>query len=91
MEQTPATAGHATQGGHVPIVIFIGEERLEAPKENMTGAELRNLPHPPVPSNRDLWLEVPGPADDILIRPELTYEVKAGSHYYTAPSTINPG
>lgn len=77
--------------GHGPIVIFIGEERLVAPSSEMSGADLRNLPHPPVPADRDLWLEVPGPGDDVLIRPEITYTVKRGSHYYTAPSTINPG
>jgi hypothetical protein len=44
-----------------------------------------------VPADRDLWLEVPGKGDDELIQPDKTYEVKPGSHYYTAPKTINPG
>jgi hypothetical protein len=55
----------------------------------MSGAALRQLP--PVPADRDLWLEVPGPKDDVLVRPEVSYDVKPGSKYYTAPSTINPG
>jgi hypothetical protein len=57
----------------------------------MTGQALRDLPTPPVPQNRDLWLDVPGPTDDELIRPDVVYTIKPGSHYYTAPSTINPG
>ena len=75
--------------GGIPIVI--DDVSYRAPSEQMTGAALRAIPQPPVPANRDLWLTVPGPHDDILIRPETTYEIKAGSHYYTAPSTINPG
>jgi hypothetical protein len=89
--QTHVSHGGDHPTGQGPLIIFIGDEKLIAPKEQMTGAELRNLPQPPVAGNRDLWLEVPGPADDLLIRPEITYEVRRGSHYYTAPSTINPG
>ncbi|MDP9967505.1 hypothetical protein J2W37_005251 [Variovorax paradoxus] len=71
------------------IPIFIDDVKYELPSGSATGAQLRALV--PVPADRDLWLEVPGPKDDDLIRPEITYEVKPGSHFYTAPSTINPG
>jgi hypothetical protein len=73
------------------IPIFIDDVKYDAPALQMTGAELRALPNPPIGPDRDLWLETPGPSDDILIRPELTYDVKPGSKYYPAPSTINPG
>ena len=73
------------------IPITIDETHFSAPSNHMTGLELRALPDPDVPENRDLWLEVPGPSDDDLIRPETTYTVKPGAHFYTAPSTINPG
>jgi len=76
---------------HREIPIFIDEVKYDAPALQMTGAALRALPQPPIGPDRDLWLEVPGPKDDILIRPEDTYDVKPGSKYYTAPSTINPG
>ena len=76
---------------HRVIPIFIDEAKYDAPAIRMTGAELRALPQPPIGADRDLWLEIPGPKDDVLIRPEDTYEVKPGSKYYTAPSTINPG
>jgi hypothetical protein len=74
---------------HVPIEI--DNVKYEAPSERMTGAALRALPKPPVPADRDLWLEVPGHKDDELIDPLKTYTIKPGSRYYTAPRTINPG
>ena len=83
------TTGHEHENRVIPIVI--DEVKYDAPSHKMTGQELREVPKPPVAVNRDLWLEVPGPKDDILIRPESTYEIKEGSRYYTAPSTINPG
>ena len=73
------------------IPIFVDDTKYDAPSHEITGQALRQIPTPPVPADRDLWLEVPGPRDDVLIRPEKMYDVKAGSHYYTAPSTINPG
>lgn len=73
-----------------PLVpIFIDDVKYSLPSRLVTGAQLRALV--PVPGDRDLWLEVPGPKDDDLIRPEKQYDVKPGSHFYTAPSTINPG
>jgi hypothetical protein len=80
-----------TDAGSRVIPIFIDGVKYDAPSHEMTGAALRALPQPDVPADRDLWLEIPGPKDDELIRPEGKYEVKPGSHYYTAPSTINPG
>lgn len=71
------------------IPIFIDEVKFDLRSAIHSGADLRALV--PVPADRDLWLEVPGPKDDVLIRPEEQYEVRPGSHYYTAPSTINPG
>lgn len=85
------TASEEHNHAHSVIPIFIDEVKFDAPAAQMTGAALRALPQPPIGADRDLWLEIPGPKDDVLIRPEKTYEVKPGSKYYTAPSTINPG
>jgi hypothetical protein len=71
------------------IPIFIDQVKFELPDADVIGTNLRGLV--PVTENRDLWLEVPGPADDVLIHRDQTYHVKPGSHFYTAPSTINPG
>lgn len=78
-----------TSKGVIPI--FIDDVKYDAPSHIMLGSAIRLLPNPPVGPELDLWLEVPGPRDDELIRPEMEYEVKSGSKFYTAPSTINPG
>jgi hypothetical protein len=84
----PKTQDHERTHDHV-IPIFIDDVKFELHSSTATGTALRALV--PVPSDRDLWLEVPGPKDDVLIRPEMQLEVRPGSHFYTAPSTINPG
>lgn len=77
-------------GVHHFVPLFIDEVKYELPQGNdVAGTALRALV--PVADNMDLWLEVPGPKDDVLIRTDGIYDVKPGSHYYTAPSTINPG
>lgn len=78
---------HETHDRQIPI--FIDEVKFEIPDREITGEALRALP--PVPSDRDLWLEVHGNKDDELIRPDKGYSVKPGTRFYTAPSTINPG
>lgn len=85
MNQNPSPAEHSQR----VIPIFIDDVKYELSSAEQTGAQLRALV--PVPADRDLWLEVHGNKDDVLIRPEQKYEVKPGSKYYTAPSTINPG
>lgn len=82
---------HDNEGSPRVIPIFIDQVKYDAPANVLTGAALRALPDPDVPADRDLWLEVPGPKDDDLVDPTKQYEVKPGSHYYTAPKTINPG
>ena len=76
---------------HQGVPVYMDRVHYDAPSHHMTGQALRDLPNPPVPADRDLWLEVEGPSDDELIRPERQYEVKTWAHYYTAPKTINPG
>lgn len=73
-----------------PLAIVIDEVRYEPVKKKLTGVELRNLPKPPVPDDRDLWRDVPG-KDDSRIKPADTIELVDGMVFYTAPSTINPG
>jgi hypothetical protein len=85
MNQPSAPANHENR----VIPIFIDDANFDLTTSQQTGTQLRALV--PVPADRDLWLDTHGNKDDILIRPEDTYEVKPGSHYYTAPSTINPG
>lgn len=71
-------------------VIHIDRKRYEATASSMTGTELRGLARPPIGPERDLWHEVPG-GDDNLVESNEVIELKPGMHFYSAPSTINPG
>jgi hypothetical protein len=72
------------------MVIFIDKHQYRTEAPSMTGAELRAIPSPPIGPQFDLYLEAPG-GDDLLIMDNVTYQIKNGSHFFTAPSTINPG
>jgi hypothetical protein len=88
------TTSHSNQSDEhhtTQIPITIDKVPFKAPKTPMTGAELRALPEPDVASDRDLWLEVPGPSDDLPITPTTVLDLRPGMHFYTAPKTINPG
>jgi len=73
------------------VTIKIDQETFHVDKERVTGAELRRLPDPPIGPDRDLFLIKPGPAEDERIADDQTVELKNGMHFFTAPSTINPG
>ena len=86
-----ATSEHGQGGGHKKVTIHIDKETFQVEQASMTGAELRRLPTPPVGPDRDLFEVVPGPADDLRIEDNQSVELKDGMHFFTAPSTINPG
>ena len=71
-------------------VIFIDKVQYRAPSDDMTGQGLRDLVVPPVPADRDLWLEVPGRSDEKIENVQVV-ELKNGMHFFTAPTQINPG
>lgn len=56
----------------------------------LTGAELRQLPHPPIGPDRDLFEVVPGGSDK-KIADEEKVEMRDGLRFFTAPAQINPG
>jgi hypothetical protein len=88
-----ATSEHGKGGGEgrKKVTIHIDKSMFQVEQTSMTGAELRQLPEPPVGPDRDLFQVVPGPADDIRIEHNQSVELKDGMHFFTAPSTINPG
>ncbi len=73
------------------IPIKIGTKEYKAPKTPMTAEELRKLADPDIGPELDLWLTVPGPKDDELIKDGASVDLQPGMHFYTAPRTINPG
>lgn len=56
----------------------------------MTGAQLRNVPSPPIGPDRDLFEVVPGQPDK-KIADETKVEIRNGLRFFTAPALINPG
>lgn len=73
------------------IPIEIDNKPYKAPKTPMTGAELRALAHPPIGPERDLFRVVPGPEDDVKVGNSDPVDLKPGMHFYSAPTSINPG
>jgi len=75
------------QGG---ISVIIDGATCFAPARQMTGAQLRKLPEPPVAADRDLWQEVEGGLDQI-IQPGDKVDLHAQMRFFTVPRVINPG
>ena len=73
---------------HQTIKIHIDKELYDAPKDVMTGAELKTLGK--VKPDRDLFQKAPG-KDDRLIKDTDSVTLKNGDQFYSAPSSLNPG
>jgi hypothetical protein len=80
-----------TAAAHDPkIKIHIDRELFDATGPEMTGAQLRALPVPPIGPERDLYEIRPG-QDDGLVEGTATVRVRPGQRFFTAPGRINPG
>lgn len=88
MEQQ--TQAHEPHGRPEAVQILIDRKHYVAPKEEMTGVEIRQIPDPDIAADRDLWLEVPH-GDDDRIEDNQTVHLHNGMKFYTAPKTIDPG
>ncbi|MCY4515141.1 MAG: multiubiquitin domain-containing protein [Candidatus Tectomicrobia bacterium] len=75
---------------HKVFTIQIDRAKYEWSEEKISGAQLRDLPSPPIPIERDLFQVVPGHSDR-KIKDDDTIEVYDGLRIFTAPNTINPG
>lgn len=72
------------------VTIQIDRVHYMITKFEMTGADLRQLPAPPIGPDRDLFEVVPG-GTDIKIGDALLVELHNGMRFFTAPAQINPG
>lgn len=70
--------------------IQIDRVHFTVTQEQMTGAELRALPQPPIGQERDLFEVVPGHPDRKLEN-DTVVEIRDGKRFFTAPAQINPG
>ena len=83
MSEMPGQPGHAFH-------IQIDREHFTVSQLALTGAQLRQLPSPPIGPDRDLFEVVPGHPDRKITNDELV-EMHDGLRFFTAPAQINPG
>lgn len=83
MSDRPGNAPHSFQ-------IQIDRVHYTVSQQQMTGAELRSVPQPPVGPERDLFEVVPG-EQDRKVGDEDTVDISNGKRFFTAPAHINPG
>jgi hypothetical protein len=81
----------ADEAAKKPIRIHIDRTPYEVGAHELTGAQLRDLPNPPIAADFDLWLEEHGNVEDELVEPATVIKLKEDMHFYSAPSKINPG
>ena len=72
------------------INIQIDRVHYQVHLSSMTGAQIRALPSPSIPMDRDIFLVVPGGADKKISDAEAV-ELRNGARFFTAPGQINPG
>jgi hypothetical protein len=70
--------------------IQIDREHFTVTEPKLTGAQLRRLPQPNIPADRDLYEVRPG-EDDLLIQDSDVVVMRNGLRFFTAPGHINPG
>lgn len=73
-----------------PVPIFIDGKHYQAPKETMTGSQIRALAKPPIGADRDLWIEGPKGLDK-LVGDDQVLELEPATRFFTVPKVINPG
>jgi hypothetical protein len=86
---------------HEPLEAVEHRERLEfeiridrteygVSQRELTGLQLRNLVHPPIGPDRDLFEVVLGGSDRKIADTE-EVKIREGLRFFTAPAQINPG
>lgn len=70
--------------------IQIDRQHYQVTEEQLSGVQLRQLPDPDVPADRDLFEVVPG-GQDVKIADDAAVQMRNGLRFFTAPGQINPG
>jgi hypothetical protein len=84
-------SGATSTESHEPdFRIQIDRAHYTVHQREMSGAELRRVPTPPVSPDRDLYEVRPGERDR-LIEDATVVEIRDGLRFFTAPHHINPG
>jgi hypothetical protein len=92
MPTTPDAPTSPVQEGKPPPHFEIQIDRVHytVTKSEMTGAELRMVPTPPIGPERDLFEVLPGQPDK-KIEADTVVQIRNGQRFFTAPALINPG
>jgi len=77
---------HAPKGYRIQI----DRNHYTVTQNEMTGAELRKVPEPPISPDRDLFEVVPGGTDRKIADSDVV-QIHNGQRFFTAPAQINPG
>lgn len=85
------TNEHTSEGAK-PKDYHIRIDRVEytVEQEELTGAQLRQLPTPPIGPDRDLFEVIPGQADRKISDTDVV-QMANGQRFFSAPAHINPG
>jgi hypothetical protein len=70
--------------------IQIDRAHFTVESDHLTGAQIRQLPNPPIGPDRDLYEVVPGNSDQKVADND-NVEIRNGKRFFTAPAKINPG
>ena len=87
---TNANREDGERGRPEKFEIKIDRKHYQVEKDEMTGAELRQVPHTPIGPDRDLFEVVPG-EQDRKIELKTVVKIRNGKRFFTAPAHINPG
>lgn len=72
------------------ITVHIDRKPFKVEAKKLTGTQLRALPTPPIGTDYDLYLEVPG-GEDELIPDDQEVKLKEGMHFFSTQRHITPG
>lgn len=89
LANSPSEA-HAEDKPHKEVHIQIDRTPYTVHGQPMTGAQIRQIPAPPIGPERDLFEVVPG-APDRKILDTTVVQLHNGQRFFTAPGQINPG
>ncbi len=70
--------------------IQIDRAHFAVTQRELTGAQIRQLPQPPTPADRDLFEVRPGEPDQPIGDTDVV-KMRDGLRFFTAPKHINPG
>jgi hypothetical protein len=85
-----ADSGPVAEGHPLEIPVFIDGHRYLAHQRTMDGIQIRHLVHPPIPEDRDLWLDRDGGLDE-LVEDATEVRLHPDIRFFTVPKVINPG